>query len=61
MNRSDVAALLDRWHLSLRIDGDQFLLPDYRLPTSPWLEHATSATLTLTGDNGTSTAPARLW
>jgi hypothetical protein len=58
VNHPEVAALLDRWHVSLRIDGDRFLLPDYRLPMSPpSLEHATTATLTLTGDNGMSTAP----
>ena len=58
MNHPEVAQLLDRWHLSLRIDGDRSLLPDYRLQTDPpSLQRATKATLTLTADNGMSTAP----
>ena len=58
LNHPEVAQLLDRWHLSLRIDGDRSLLPDYRLQTDPpSLQRATKATLTLTADNGMSTAP----
>jgi hypothetical protein len=58
VNHPEVAALLDRWHLSLRIDGDRGFLLDYRLPMSPpSLTRATKATLTLTGDNGMSTQP----